>query len=83
MAKVLIYCTMTCPYCTMAKRLLDTKGVAYESVDVSDAAKWKEMAEKTGGNTVPQIVIGDHCIGGCDDLYELENTQKLNQLLEA
>ncbi len=84
MAKVVIYCTITCPYCTMAKRLLDSKGVDYQVIDVgADASKWSEMSQLTGGNTVPQIVINDQPVGGCDDLYELENKKELDQLLEA
>lgn len=85
MAKVTIYTTMFCPFCTMAKRLLDKKGVAYEEIDVSmSRAKRAEMREKAGGaNSVPQIWIGDKHIGGCDDLHELDFDGELDGLLQA
>ena len=84
MADITIYCTLTCPYCTMAKRLLDGKGVEYTTIDVgADQEAWAKMSELTGGNTVPQININGTVVGGCDDLYELENKKELDQLLEA
>ena len=85
MAKVTIYTTSICPYCQMAKRLLDKKGVAYDEIDVlSKPALRAEMREKAGGrNTVPQIWVGDRHIGGCDDLYELDSTGGLDPLLAA
>lgn len=83
MPPVLIYSSMLCPYCMSAKRLLTRKGVNYEEIDVTARPGLRsEMREKAGGrNTVPQIWIGDIHVGGCDDLYELENTGKLDELL--
>lgn len=73
MAKIEIYTTPICPYCIRAKALLDKKGVTYEEVDVMrDRAKRKEMEERTGGHTVPQIIIDGKPIGGCDDMFELD-----------
>jgi len=85
MAKVTIYTTMFCPFCSMAKRLLDKKGVAYEEIDVSMShGKRAEMRKKAGGaNSVPQIWIGDKHIGGCDDLHELDFDGDLDALLQA
>jgi glutaredoxin 3 len=85
MRKVTIYTTPLCPYCVRAKHLLKKKGVSYEEVDVfmdSDARDAMEM--KSGGSrTVPQIFVGDKHVGGCDDLYALENAGKLDTLLNA
>ena len=85
MAKVTIYTTSICPYCQMAKRLLDKKGVAYDEIDVlSKPALRAEMRDKAGGrNTVPQIWVGDRHVGGCDDLYELDSAGGLDPLLAA
>lgn len=85
MAKVTIYTTMFCPYCTMAKRLLDKKGADYEEIDVSmSPAKRADMREKAGGvNSVPQIWIGDKHVGGCDDLHELDFDGELEAMLQA
>jgi len=85
MPKVTIYTSSYCPYCISAKRLLDRKGVRYEeiSVDGRNAVR-AEMTAKAGGRyTVPQIWIGDRHVGGCDDLYALEDAGRLDPLLAA
>ncbi len=83
MSKVTIYTTKFCPYCVMAKRLLTKKGVAFDEIDVGRKPELRaEMTEKAGGrSTVPQIWIGDAHIGGFDDLYELDSTGSLDELL--
>lgn len=83
MPQVTIFTTPYCPYCTMAKRLLTTKAVAFEEIDVSrDRAERQALVGKSGGSTtVPQIWIGERHIGGCDDLYALDRSGKLDALL--
>ena len=83
MARVLMYCTGVCPYCTMAERLLMRKGVTQIDkirVDI-EQEKMLEMMEKTGRRTVPQIYIDDFHVGGFDDLSELDQDGKLVPLL--
>ena len=70
-----------CPYCVRAKQLLDNKGSEYQEIDVSDRALRPAMTKLTGGTTVPQIIINEKVIGGCDDLYALERAGKLDALL--
>ncbi len=82
MAKILIYSANLCPYCTMAKRLLDSKGAKYSEINVdSKPGLREEMMQKTRRRTVPQIYIGDLHVGGFDDLYSLEKENKLDALL--
>lgn len=83
MPKVVLYCTMFCPYCSGAKRLLTKKGMEFEEIDVTFApGKRSEMIEKAGGLTsVPQIWIGDTHVGGCDELFALEDEGRLDGLL--
>jgi glutaredoxin 3 len=85
MRSVEIYTTPTCPYCAMAKRLLQKKGVAFAEIDVSrDPALRQAMTQRAHGRrTVPQIFVGETHVGGCDDLYELEDAGKLDPLLSA
>ncbi len=83
MTKVEIYTWQFCPFCIRAKALLEKKGVNYieHSIDGDQAAR-EDMAERSAGRTtVPQVFIDDKGIGGCDDLYELEQNQQLDQLL--
>ena len=83
MKLVRIYTTPICPYCVRAKSLLAKKGVEVEEIDIYMSAEARqEMQANTGGaRTVPQIFIGDTHVGGCDDLYALENAGKLDQML--
>ena len=83
MPDVTMYCTAVCPYCVNAEKLLNRKGVTQIDkirIDV-DHARRDEMIARTGRRTVPQIFIGDFHVGGCDDLYALEQEGKLNPLL--
>ena len=70
MNKVVMYSTATCPYCTMAKKLLDDRNLTYTEirVDLNDEERDKMIA-LSGRRTVPQIFIDDVHIGGYDDLY--------------
>ncbi|ASF46980.1 glutaredoxin 3 [Methylovulum psychrotolerans] len=82
MPEILIYTTRICPYCIMAKRLLDKKGAAYTEINVDAEPGLREaMMTKTRRRTVPQIYIGELHVGGFDDLYALEQQKKLDPLL--
>ena len=85
MKPVEIYTTQICPYCAMAKRLLQKKGVAYTEIDVGrDAGLRVKMTERAGGRrSVPQIFIGGQHVGGCDDLHDLDDAGRLDTLLRA
>lgn len=83
-ARVLMYCTAACPFCHSAERLLLEKGASIEKVRVDlEPARRGEMMQKSGRRTVPQIWIGERHVGGCDDLYALEQEGKLDSLLEG
>jgi glutaredoxin 3 len=83
MRRVKIYTTPICPYCVRAKSLLKKKGAEIEEVDVfMDCSARSEMESQSGGRrTVPQIFVGDVHVGGCDDLYALEQAGELDPLL--
>ena len=83
MTDVYLYTTRFCPYCVQAKQLLEGKGVIYREIQVDGNADLRmEMMTLSGRRTVPQIWIGEAHIGGCDDLYALERSGKLDSLLE-
>ncbi len=84
MPQVVIYSSDWCPYCIRAKQLLASKGVAFEEIKVDGKPDVRaEMTRKARQTSVPQIWIGDHHVGGCDDLYALERAGKLDALLKA
>ncbi|MBR1217116.1 glutaredoxin 3 [Bradyrhizobium sp. U87765 SZCCT0131] len=82
-AAVEIYTTPTCGYCRAAKSLLARKNVSYKEIDVAtDRALREAMVKRANGRTtVPQIFINDAHVGGCDDLYALDQAGKLDPLL--
>jgi len=83
MSSVLIYTTRFCPYCFRAKDLLDSKGVVYQEIAVDSSRELRqEMMDLSGGYTVPQIFINDKPTGGCDELYALEHSGKLDEILD-
>ena len=85
MPDITIYTKSWCPYCAAAKKLLEEKGAAFTEIDIeAKPEKRAEMIQKAGGRTtVPQIFIGDRHVGGCDDLYAMDDRGQLEPLLEA
>ena len=85
MAKVEIYTKDWCPYCVRAKRLLAESGVEAVEYAVDRGGDRKsEMIQRAGGRTtVPQIFIDGNHIGGCDELFDLQRSGKLAELLAA
>ncbi|MEM9072653.1 MAG: glutaredoxin 3 [Myxococcota bacterium] len=80
--KVVVYSVEWCPYCRMARRLLDGKGVSYELVDVDgDSSKRAWLMEVTGQRTVPQVFIDDRPYGGYTDVAALDRRGELDPLL--
>lgn len=84
MTKVEIYTKKTCSYCVRAKQLLDHKKVAYTEIKVDENPADLELMllRSQGRRTVPQIFINDRGIGGCDDLYALDQAGRLDVLLK-
>jgi glutaredoxin 3 len=82
-ASVELYTTPYCPYCVAARDLLRRKGVDFIEINVAgDRALRAKMVARAGGSmTVPQIFIGETHVGGCDDLYALDDAGGLDPLL--
>ena len=78
-----IYSTTWCGPCASAKRLLDSLGQSYEEIDIEQNNIIREkLMEMTGGITVPQIIINKKPIGGFDQLLELNQSGKLEEMLK-
>jgi len=82
MVKIEIYSTNYCPYCQKAKMLLKSLNLEFNEINVSSPDAMEELVEKTGMQTVPQIFINDKLIGGCDELFALRDSGKLNDLIK-
>lgn len=82
MKPVTIYTTRYCPFCIRAKSLLDAEGVSYQEIAVDgDSSAREQLRQKSGQRTVPQIWIGDHHIGGSDELFQVVRQGKLQTYL--
>jgi len=83
MTEVVIYTRDFCYYSDAARELLQRKGVAFTEHNTTGKPELrKQMTERAnGGNTFPQVFIGDAHVGGCDDLYALEEQGKLDVML--
>jgi len=82
MVPIEIYTTPYCSYCQWAKELLNRKGVSFTEIDVSIRELRAKMTTRANGrSTVPQIFIGETHVGGCDELYALEDAGRLDPLL--
>jgi glutaredoxin 3 len=80
--QVEIYTIDWCPYCARARALFEAKGVSFTEIDVEAVPGARsEMTARGGGDTVPQIFIGGHAVGGCDELHALEAAGRLDPLL--
>ena len=83
MQEITIYTKVGCPYCVAAKQLLTRKGVDYVEINISraPAERPKMIARAKGRSTVPQIFVGSNHVGGCDDLYALDEAGRLDPLI--
>ena len=79
---VIIYTSSLCGFCYSAKSLLKRKGIPYKEIDIDlNYEKRIEMIKKSNGQTsVPQIFFKNRHVGGCDDLFKLENENDLEFL---
>ena len=77
-----IYTKDLCPYCQRAKELLRIKGAPFIEYDVTtDQVKAEEMLQRSKSRVVPEIFIDNQLIGGCAELFELDEKGELNGLL--
>ena len=83
MKKVEIYTWQYCPFCIRAKSLLNKKNIDFieYKIDGDESAREKMSERANGKRSLPQIFIDNNSIGGCDDLYSLEDDNKLDSLI--
>lgn len=81
---IVMYSSRYCPFCIRAKALFYKRKLKIEEIIVDQHPELKrEMMQKSGRHTVPQIWIGDQHIGGCDELMALDRSKKLDALLSV
>jgi glutaredoxin 3 len=81
---VVIYTRPFCGFCSRAISLLRQKGVAFTEIEAGfDPALRREMIDRSGRTTFPQIFVGKIHIGGCDELMALDGAGKFDAMLRA
>jgi glutaredoxin 3 len=84
MIRVTVYSTDPCPFCSMAKALLNKRGIAYEEINLAkDPDGRAELARRTGMMTFPQIIVDEEIVGGFTELREADRSGRLDELLAA
>jgi glutaredoxin 3 len=82
--QVTLYTTESCPFCTSAKALLGKRGIAYQEINLArDPDGRAQLHERTGMITFPQIIIGEHTLGGFTELLAADRAGRLSELLAA
>ena len=83
MAEVVIYTRDFCYYSDAARELLKRKGVVFKEINATGNRELRNemIGRANGGSTFPQVFIGDTHVGGCDELYALEDQGKLDAML--
>ncbi len=85
MPEFTIYTKAWCPYCQAALDLLKKKDIPFKQIEITNNKELSmQMVERANGRTsVPQIFAGERHIGGCDDLYALDEKGELDRLIKA
>jgi glutaredoxin 3 len=84
MARIEMYSTRWCGYCVRAKALLEQLGLPFEETLLDDDPHFRAtLHDRTGGWTLPQILIDGKPIGGYSELWQLARSGRLHELLAA
>jgi glutaredoxin 3 len=59
-----VYTKNNCPYCDRAKALLESKGVAYKSINIEEDTDARSFLVDQGLRSVPQVFNGTTLIQG-------------------
>ncbi|MBL4693770.1 glutathione S-transferase N-terminal domain-containing protein [Candidatus Gracilibacteria bacterium] len=79
-----IYTKNYCPFCHKALALLEELKVEFKNHDITDTPEvMEELSKKSGFKTVPQVFVGEKCLGGYSDIAALHEKGELLPLLKA
>jgi glutaredoxin 3 len=81
MAKITVYTTEPCSFCTRAKQLLTTRELTFHEVDLSkDPEGRAALTQLTGMMSFPQVIIGSETVGGFMELVAADRSGRLREL---
>jgi glutaredoxin 3 len=79
MTLAIVYSAGLCPYCFLAKRLLERRGISYEERRMKRSER-DRLADLGGGLTYPQIQFGERIVNGWTELRRLDRSGELERL---
>ena len=83
MKKITVYSKDYCPYCVMVKNLLSSLDVPYEEIDITETPEIiMDLVKRSGMRTVPQVFLGDTCLGWYDQVSKLHREWELMKLID-
>ena len=84
MAAVTIYTTDPCSFCSRVKQLLNTRGIAFDEINLAkDPDGRAELLQRTGMMSFPQVIIGGELVGGFQETVAADQSGRLAELLKA
>jgi glutaredoxin 3 len=84
MANITVYTTDPCSFCTRVKQLLSARGYEYSEINLArDPEGRAALVELTGMMSFPQVIVGDHLVGGYDQTSAADASGELAQLVAA
>ena len=84
MREIKVYTSSPCSFCSAAKQLLDSRGFQYTEISLQgDPDLMIEIMQKSGQRTVPQIFVGDHSVGGYQELLAAITNDEFSKLMET
>lgn len=84
MARITVYTTEPCSFCTRVKGLLEAHGAEFAEVNLSkDPAGRIELVQRTGMMSFPQVLVGEELLGGFSEVQAAADSGELERLLAA
>jgi glutaredoxin 3 len=82
MPNVTVYSTEPCSFCRRVKGLLEARGVEFSEINLAKDPEGRvELARRTGMMSFPQVLVGEHLVGGFAELQAAVDSGQLDELL--
>jgi len=84
MSPITVYTADPCAFCARVKGLLRARGLEFAEVNLTkDPDGRLELASRTGMMTFPQVLVGEHLLGGFSETQAAVESGRLDELLTA
>jgi glutaredoxin 3 len=77
----IVYTIKNCPFCVMARNLLDRLGIEYEERPVEESEEMLELKDRYNWSTFPMVILNGKFLGGYQDTQRLADEGGLEEIL--